>query len=123
MRHRRHFANRIVLITAALATHPLAPALQASLNPARSITQYVHDVWTSETGLPQSSVLALAQTADGYIWLGTEVGLLRFDGLRFTVFDRRNVPGLQTSEIDALLADRRGVLGIGTRGGGLLSYE
>ena len=42
------------------------------------------------TGLPQASVRAIAQTADGYIWLGTEEGLVRFDGVRFTVFDTTN---------------------------------
>ena len=47
----------------------------------------------SGSGLPHNTVMAMAQTADGYVWLGTEEGLARFDGDRFTVFDKRNTPG------------------------------
>jgi signal transduction histidine kinase/ligand-binding sensor domain-containing protein/ActR/RegA family two-component response regulator len=97
--------------------------LQAGLDLSKPITQYVHDIWTTESGLPQNSVLALAQTPDGYLWLGTEEGLVRFDGMRFVTFDRHNTPGLQSNEIDALLVDRRGNLWIGTHGGGLASVQ
>lgn len=97
--------------------------MEAGLNPSKSITQYVYDVWTTQNGLPQSSVLAIAQTPDGYLWVGTQEGLLRFDGVRFVTFDKRNIPGLQTNEIDALLVDRRGDLWIGTRGGGVVTFS
>lgn len=96
---------------------------QAGLDPSKSITQYVHDVWTTESGLPQNSVLALAQTPDGYLWLGTEDGLVRFDGMRFLTFDRHNTPEFQSNEVDALLVDHRGDLWIGTHGGGLTSLS
>jgi PAS domain S-box-containing protein len=95
--------------------------LQAGLDPSKSITQYVHDIWTTENGLPQNSVLALAQTPDGYLWLGTEEGLVRFDGMRFVTFNKGNTPGFQSNEVDALLVDHRGDLWIGTHGGGLTS--
>ncbi len=101
--------------------HPCA--LRASLDPSKSITQFVHDLWTTESGLPQNSILALAQTPDGYLWLGTEEGLVRFDGMRFVTFDRRNTPELLSNEVDALLVDRRGNLWIGTHGGGLASLS
>lgn len=91
----------------------------ASLDPAKAITQYVHQVWQSDAGLPQNSVLAIAQTAEGYMWLGTEEGLVRFDGVRFTVFDHRNAPGLKSNEIRTLLVDHAQNLWIGTHGGGL----
>lgn len=103
-----------------LAAALLAPAaVHAGLDPAKAITQYRHDVWRVEEGLPQNTIPAIAQTADGYIWFGTELGLVRFDGLRFTVFDKANTPQLKTNTIYALLADRRGGLWIGTTGGGL----
>ena len=101
--------------------HPYA--LRAGLDPSKSITQYVHDIWTTESGIPQNSILALAQTPDGYLWLGTEEGLARFDGTRFVTFDRRNTPELRSNEVDALLVDHRGALWIGTHGGGLTSLN
>ncbi|HEY3457286.1 MAG TPA: two-component regulator propeller domain-containing protein [Bryobacteraceae bacterium] len=100
----------------------LAAALsaRASLDPSKALTQYVHRIWQTDSGLPQSSVLAIAQTPDGYLWLGTEGGLARFDGVHFTLFDQHAIPGLRSNEIRALLVDRAGNLWIGTHGGGLV---
>ncbi len=89
---------------------------QSALDPGKAITQYTQAFWGGETGLPQNSVRALAQTPDGYIWLGTEEGLVRFDGVRFTVFDKKNSPGLVSNEISSLLVDHED-LWIGTDGG------
>jgi signal transduction histidine kinase/ligand-binding sensor domain-containing protein/CheY-like chemotaxis protein len=97
--------------------------LQAGLDPSKSIAQYVHDVWLTQNGLPQNSVLAIAQTPDGYLWFGTEDGLARFDGVRFVIFDSRNTPALQSNEISSLLVDHRGNLWIGTHGGGLIKVS
>jgi ligand-binding sensor domain-containing protein len=96
---------------------------QASLDPAKAITQYVHQTWQSGSGLPHNTGMAIVQTADGYVWLGTEEGLARFDGDRFTVFDKRNTPGLRNDFIFSLLVDHKGDLWIGTRGGGLTRYS
>ncbi|HXU21034.1 MAG TPA: two-component regulator propeller domain-containing protein [Verrucomicrobiae bacterium] len=93
------------------------------LDPSKAITQYVHDVWLADSGLPQNSVLAIAQTPDGYLWLGTGEGVVRFDGIKFTTFDKRNTPGLHSNEISSLLTGRDGKLWIGTRGGGLTVYS
>ena len=87
------------------------------LDPALQITQYVHDVWQAKDGLPQNSVYAVTQTRDGYLWLGTQEGLVRFDGVRFTVMTRAQ--GLESNEVRALLEDRTGALWIGTNGGGV----
>ena len=106
-----------------LAAVVSAASARAGSDPHKAITQYVHDVWGTDAGLPQDSVLAVAQTPDGHLWLGTEEGLVRFDGVRFTVFDRSNTPQLQSSVILALLTDREGNLWIGTRGAGLLRYR
>jgi ligand-binding sensor domain-containing protein/two-component sensor histidine kinase len=107
-----------------LAFACLSPSLSLTtlaLNPDRAITQYIHNSWQTDDGLPQNYVQAIAQTRDGYIWLATQEGLVRFDGISFTVFDKRNTPQLKENNIDALAADREGNLWIGTDGGGL--YE
>src|SRR5215813_1196996 len=67
-----------------------------ALDSAREIAQYSHTVWQTENGLPQNTVRAILQTQDGYIWLATEEGLVRFDGLSFTVFDKHNVPRMRS---------------------------
>lgn len=90
-----------------------------ALNPRKAITQYVQTTWQTGQGLPQNSITAMTQTHDGYLWFGTQEGLARFDGVRFTVFDQRNTPGLLRHFITALFEDREGQLWIGTQGGGL----
>lgn len=103
----------------------IPPALQGvqahGLDPSKSLDQYIHHVWNIENGLPQNSVWALCQTQDGYLWIGTQEGLVRYDGVRFTVFDKKNVSALTSNVITALIEDRSssGALWIGTRGGGV----
>jgi signal transduction histidine kinase/ligand-binding sensor domain-containing protein len=76
--------------------------------------------WQLEQGLPQISVTSIAQTHDGYLWLGTFNGLARFDGVRFTVFNARNTPDLGDSGILQLQVDEMGTLWIVTQRGGLV---
>ncbi|MBP6672530.1 MAG: hypothetical protein KA247_05245, partial [Bacteroidetes bacterium] len=76
-----------------------------------------------ENGLPQSTVRCITQTQDGYLWVGTWNGLARFDGIRMTVFNASNTPGLTSSNIMSLYTDRRGQLWIGTEPGGLVRYS
>jgi len=71
---------------------------------------YMVQSWHVEDGLPQSSVLAIEQTPDGYLWLATFGGLARFDGVRFTVFDTGNLPGLPANRLVRLFLDREGAL-------------
>ena len=85
---------------------------------------FIVDVWSTERGLPQNSVTCLLQTRDGYLWLGTpRSGLVRFDGIRFTVFDEGNTPGLTSSRITNLFEDSQGNLWVGTANGVLLIQE
>lgn len=84
---------------------------------------YTRHLWQVPDGLPEQTVQAFAQTADGYLWIGTTGGLLRFDGTRFTVFDRQNTPELRENSIFCLAVGRGGKLWIGTEGGGVLSYD
>jgi PAS domain S-box-containing protein len=116
MTHRKLAA---LLASLVVASATLPGSLDARLDPSKAITQYTHDVWKTEAGLPQNSVLAITQTRDGYLWLGTEEGLARFDGVSFSVFDKRTTPAIGTNTISALLEDQRGNLWIGTNGGGL----
>src|SRR5688572_26529927 len=91
-----------------------------ALDPALAITQYRHDVWDTRHGLPQSSVDAILQTRDGYLWFGTQEGVARFDGVRFSVYDMGNTRALRHNRVLALCEDRDGSVWIGTEGGGLV---
>jgi len=97
--------------------------LSISLPPVDLATPYGIDVWKSEEGLPQNSVQAIVQTRDGYLWLGTQEGLVRFDGVRFSIFDTGNTASLRSNYIRALYEDRSGNLWIGTEGGGLTRFR
>ena len=115
--------NILTIIFLAL-TSSASLAVQEQISPGQgSPTRYLHDVWTTEKGLPQNDVTQLIQTRDGYIWLGTNGGLVRFDGIRFTIFDSGNTPELRSSRILSLAEDRDGALWIGTQNGGLTSYR
>src|SRR5207249_1394464 len=76
-----------------------------------------------EQGLPQSSVYAIAQTPDGYLWAGTEEGLVRFDGVQLTVYDRTNTPAFPETAVRALATDTTGALWIGFANHGLVRMD
>lgn len=80
-------------------------------------TSYVRRVIDSDQGLPETQVNALAQTPDGYLWLGTRRGVVRYDGLAFRLFAPEQTPALPTGQINGLSADRRGRLWIATARG------
>ncbi len=67
--------------------------------------QYGFDVWTTENGLPQNTVTAIAQSPDGYLWLSTFDGLARFDGVHFTIFDTGNTPGITNNRFSGMFVD------------------
>jgi ligand-binding sensor domain-containing protein len=92
------------------------------LEPTKAITQYIHESWNTASGLPQNNGQALCQTRDGYVWIGTQEGLVRFDGMRFTVFNNKNSL-LPDNLIYALAEDRMGTLWIGSGNGELLSLR
>jgi ligand-binding sensor domain-containing protein/signal transduction histidine kinase len=83
----------------------------------RTVVQFRSRTWTVEEGLPHNQVQAIAQTRDGYLWLGTRDGLARFDGMQFTIFGPRNTPQIKNGYIAALCVDREGSLWIGTYSG------
>src|ERR1044072_9178996 len=104
--------RRLCLLAGALA---VAAGPLSALDPRLAITQLARDVWQDE--LPQSAVLSILQTRDGYLWLGTYEGLVRFDGVRFVVFDRQRTHDLQGTSVFHLSEDRAGRLWISTNGG------
>jgi PAS domain S-box-containing protein len=91
--------------------------LAAGPGPEKPIAQYTRTVWDSSAGLPQNSVQTILQTRDGYVWLGTEEGLVRFDGGKFEVFNHTNTPALPGSDVKSLFEASDGSLWIGTAGG------
>ena len=89
----------------------------AALEPTTPLSSLARQSWVMENGLPQNTVQALLQTRDGFIWLGTEVGLVRFDGNSFVLFDRNSTPALPDSDVRCLLESHDGALWIGTSDG------
>ncbi len=77
--------------------------------------------WQREDGLPHNSIRAITQTREGYLWVGSDEGLARFDGIRFVSFGLRD--GLHSGAVRALLEDRDGALWVGTMGGGLARFK
>src|SRR5690242_7912235 len=75
-------SNSVRSIWLACAVALLAGAAYG-IDPDRAMSQYVRDRWGTDRGFPQGPVYAIAQTADGYLWIGTEAGLIRFDGWNF----------------------------------------
>jgi ligand-binding sensor domain-containing protein/serine phosphatase RsbU (regulator of sigma subunit) len=94
-----------------------------ALDPEKAITQYSVQILDIEGGLPANSVYAVRQTLDGYIWIGTSDGLVRFDSLNFELFNKRKISKLMDNDIRALYEDRNGTLWIGTDSGGLTRYK
>jgi ligand-binding sensor domain-containing protein/AraC-like DNA-binding protein len=94
-----------------------------ALDPSMPLADLVQRSWTAHTGLPQNTVNVLLQTRDGYLWIGTPSGLVRFDGVRIEVFNRSNTPGLGNDRILCLAEDGEGILWAGTDGGGLCAFR
>jgi len=103
-------AARAILFLALSAWSFPAPLLGNS----PSDPEYLIDTWGADEGLPQSGAMAIAQTPDGYLWFGTMGGLVRFDGINFSVFDPSNTPQLPSPAIINLHLDRAGRLWMST---------
>ena len=94
-----------------------------ALDPNRTLSQYVHDRWGFEQGFPGGAVYAITQTTDGYLWIGAEHGLVRFDGLNFHLMKRTDSPAAPQGPVSGLTADSAGNLWIRTQYMGLLRYR
>jgi len=85
----------------------------------KPLTAYFRETWTTRQGLPHNQVNAIEQAPDGYLWFGTWEGLVRYNGLEFHVFDRRNTPGLEDNGIRSVHATQDGAIVVGTSRGGV----
>ena len=94
-----------------------------ALSPKQKITQYSLTQWGHRDGLPSTAVYAVAQTPDGFLWLGTSDGLVRFDGLRFVPVPLSNAGDIAFGRVQALRVDRTGAMWIGTESGSLVRME
>ena len=108
MRHR-------VALTVALSSILLAWCVCAlALDPSLDISQYAHTAWKVREGFAKGQIVSVAQTPDGYLWLATESGLLRFDGVRAVPWQPPGGEKLPSNFISGLLVARDGTLWIGT---------
>ncbi|MFA9389239.1 MAG: two-component regulator propeller domain-containing protein [Prolixibacteraceae bacterium] len=93
------------------------------LNPAKKLTQFKFEHWTTEDGLPTNSLMGICQTKDGYLWISSYNGLIRFDGNQFVVYNRLNTPSFKGNIIRDLREDASGRLWITTQESGLVYYQ
>ncbi len=113
-----------LVVVFALSAGALAAAGQPSAtDPRTSPDAYLVRSWTTENGLPVNHILRITQTSDGYLWLSTGGGLVRFDGITFKVFTREDIPGWETSFISNLFEDCEGRLWSGSRLGEIAYLE
>jgi ligand-binding sensor domain-containing protein len=94
-----------------------------AVDPNRAISQYIRERWGNERGFPSGSVSAIAQTSDGYLWIGTEKGLIRFDGLNFRLFEQALPSSLPIGPVQALMGDSEGSLWILLKNTRILRYR
>src|SRR6478672_4452710 len=118
MRGRGALAMGIVLAGTLLTLQPCALALDPKLD----VNQYAHTAWKVRDGFAKGDIYSIAQTPDGYLWLGTEFGVLRFGGVRAVPWQPPPGQNLPSNQIFSLLASRDGTLWIGT-GKGLASWK
>lgn len=107
MRRLRHLRVAVALLL-------LAGTRSPALDPNRTLNEFGHQAWLTENGLPQNTVQSIVQTRDGYLWIGTQEGLARFDGLNFTVFDKETTPAFKSNDIRFLHEDQQQRLWIST---------
>src|ERR671916_343516 len=113
---------RLGWLLAGLALVCLAHDARA-LDPDRGIADYTRDRWGAEQGFPGAAVYAVTQTADGYLWLGTERGLARYDGVGFRLYGQADSPLFPTGPVQELMTDADGNLWIRTQSRSLLRYR
>src|ERR1700704_2340181 len=89
---------------------PASGIVNSGSRPVQQAPLYVSRIWRAQDGLPENRIRAIAQTPDGYLWIGTSGGLARFDGVRFVVYARFNTPAMTGDDVSALAVARDGSL-------------
>ncbi len=106
-----------------LALLALCVASAFGLDSNRKLTQYVHRIWQTQQGLADATVYSILQTQDGYLWLGTQGGLVRFDGVRFTPVETIYPSAPTNIWVRDLAQDSKGALWIATNESGVYRLE
>jgi ligand-binding sensor domain-containing protein/signal transduction histidine kinase len=101
----------------------LAYARTAAATDAAPAKEYTRRIWRIQDGLPEDTVQAIQQSQDGYLWIGTTGGLVRFDGSHFHLYDHATTPALFDNSVFCVLPARDGSMWIGTDGGGLVHFK
>src|SRR5579871_1566719 len=112
-----------VRVFGALAVLAIAFQPACALDPARTLAQYLREEWHSDRGFPGGSVTAIAQTSDGYLWIGTEHGLVRFDGMSFRSFSVATPTTFAITPVQALVADAHNNLWVVLKSTKVLHYQ
>ncbi|HEX5219321.1 MAG TPA: two-component regulator propeller domain-containing protein [Verrucomicrobiae bacterium] len=120
---KKFYGDRIVSHPRYLKALAILVALIVPLTVAGDSSEFLVTNWRTEDGLPHSSVNSLVQAKDGYLWIGTYVGVARFDGTRFVHFSTASLPQLGPGRVSRLFEDRDGVLWIGLESGRLLAFR
>ncbi|HTL74370.1 MAG TPA: two-component regulator propeller domain-containing protein [bacterium] len=118
-----HFGLLLALLLTAIGRPPQVAGAEPTPPFASGTGDYLIQNWQAEEGLPRSTITALTQDRQGYLWLGTPQGLIRFDGVRFVAFEGASSPALAQGWVQSLLCDDAGTLWIATRRSGLLRYQ
>ncbi len=111
----------IVVISTVLSLHSQVSTYY--LDPQKKLSQYIFENWSTEDGLPTNSLLHLCQTHDGYLWISSYNGLIRFDGINFKVFNKNNTEVFESDAVRKLAEDQTGTLWMTTQTSGLVSYK
>jgi ligand-binding sensor domain-containing protein/signal transduction histidine kinase len=135
LRLRRRWIQRLLLVAlvpplfgmqgvAAHAEVLVAGAIGSSHSASSApVEQYTRRIWRIQDGLPEDTVQAIQQSQDGYLWIGTTGGLVRFDGSHFQLYDHATTPILADNSVFCILAAHDGSLWLGTDGGGLIHFS
>ncbi len=115
--------HRVLLILLLFSADPVRCQDSTGVLSGSHGSTYFYRAWTKQSGLPQESVPSIAQTSDGYLWLGTYGGLARFNGAELRVFDVAGHQELANNRMNSLHADRRGALWIGHRLEGVSRFD
>src|ERR1019366_2441044 len=106
---------RLIILVLALSS-----GFVYGLDPGRTLTQYVHRIWQTQQGLPQPNISSIWQSPEGYLWLGTQGGVVRFDGVRFTPIENFYPNAPANIWVRDLLEDAQHALWIGTNDAGII---
>jgi ligand-binding sensor domain-containing protein/signal transduction histidine kinase len=116
-------ASALLFALLAADSGSVAHAGTATAKAPAPVEQYTRRIWRVQDGLPEDTVQAIQQSPDGYLWIGTTGGLVRFDGSHFHLYDHATTPALADNSVFCVLSARDGSLWIGTDGGGLVHFK